>query len=290
VLLRLVGTSERPDGSPSSGGVSAAVELSSSEFREVSLHTDARGCLVPPAGGPGRSTAAAGLTWTLAARLLTATEDSATVDVRWARRQTDVGAGTAAPFEESRRVVLHEGGLYPLDVLRTPDAGYECTRVTIQLGFELIDGGPVADAVLRYDMWLVHRDAAGGEITDHVQASGRQGQQTTYIFAPVHHASDGRVLAARRSDGIETEVSGTLRGRVRADGSVVLGVQTWRSVTPGGRSGGLGNGGMKELTVRAGETIEVALPPVSGQVGGQDMSRLFHGQSTSIRITTTRLR
>lgn len=290
VLLRLIGSGERPDGGPSAL-VSASVELSASGFREVALHTDAEGCMAVPRAAQEQSNASAGLAWTVAARLVAATGDSVTVHLRWARRRSVPGAETVTSFEESRRVVLREGAPYPLDMVRAPDAaGGTCDRVVIQLGFEVIEPGEVADAALRYDLWLVHHDPSHGETTDRVQASGRQGLPATYIFAPVHHSSSGGVVPTARPDGIETEVSGTLRGRARADGSIAISVQTWRTVTPRGRSAGLGNGGMKELTVRPGETIEVALPPVSGRIRGQDMATLFEGQGTSIRITTTRLR
>jgi hypothetical protein len=50
------------------------------------------------------------------------------------------------------------------------------------------------------------------------------------------------------------------------------------------------NGGSKQMTVRPGETIELTLPPPTGELASDDLGQLFAGQSTSIRLTTTRVR
>jgi hypothetical protein len=63
----------------------------------------------------------------------------------------------------------------------------------VALELRFIDPPEVAGAILRYDLWLVQREADGREVTERVRTSGTQGFETP-MFAPMHHRADGVLL------------------------------------------------------------------------------------------------
>lgn len=303
----------------SPGGASVFAELTSSEFRKVWLRgSDATCHLTGGTGVPKNKPddKPHDVQWEIEARLVGATEDNATLDLRWKRILTVAGSvfGGDQPLEESRRINLDHGEWLPLDIVRASNAQEnDCQRLMVGLTFQVKPEPEVAEAALRYDLWLIHREADGRTATERLQSSGEQDGTVNYVFAMMHHDSQG-VPAEQPTDAtLETEISGTLRGRARPDGLIDVTLRTSRKVYESGarRRDGLwrkeawiedgvfrerdsrgmvGSGGLKGVTVRPSETIEIPLPPASGRLRQGELSELFAGQSTAIRITTTRIR
>lgn len=305
----------RSDGG-SRGNASASILLASDKANDGALAATAATCQTAAATREGTEAEAYDVTWELQAQLIGGSEDGATVDLQWSSSIHDRSAFDGDPVQsERRRVQLSHGEWLPLDMLRVRDSTAQgCERVYLSITSRVAHDRSVQDAALRHDVWLVHRDADGREVTERIRYSARQDAEVEYLFPSVFYSDDGRRVERDVRGGIELEISGNLRTRARRDGLIDLSLETWRRFyEQGARAnsalygslmwigpdeaifeedsrGIFGNGGIKLLTVRSGETIEVTLPPVTGKLKERDLSQLFAGQATALRITTTRLR
>lgn len=243
------------------------------------------------------------VSWRFEGRLLSIEGDTATIDLRWAR---DVALPDLSPgdsIEHRAILTLREDEALPIDLVRVlPDAGFECGHYVVELGFDFVEPPEVADARLDYDLWLVHREPDGQQVTERVRRSGDQGTEVEYRFAPLWHGTDGTLLDAEQDEAFRTTISGGLKGRARPDGLIDVRVEAERWISAeldSGTRGSVGQGsGVKYLSVHPGETIEIALPPVAGKMtlmapGEEEtleLSKIFAGATTALRISTSRAR
>jgi hypothetical protein len=235
--------------------------------------------------------------WKVAIRPVSTDDEEATVDVTWSRTITEHGV-TASETEETLRLVLTPGQPTPIDIINAPArAGSMCRRFLVQLGASI--GEDDGRSVLAYDLWLVHRDATGREQVQRQQSNGQNALKTPFIFAPRYYTREGVSVADRNAGAFSTSIFGNVRGRVRADGSLTVSLETTRGIAAVDGHSSVSFGGVKELHVQPGETIEVAIPPMTdrlaqldrdGELGVAGFASALQRQSTSIRITTTRLR
>lgn len=282
-LLTIAGIGERANG-VGAGISSVSVSLTPGSAARAVLYGDRATCSVRPADQATNSTYT--LAWTLDTFLVSTRDDAMTVDVHWTRR----GSPPAAVSERRRqRIQLERGRPYILDLVHIgtePDSG--CERLSVELTFDLVESLDVADALFRYDMWLVHRDPNGRAHTDRLQYVARQGSETEYIFAPLVHGPAAALVSVSSAQTTETVISGTVRARARPeDVRIDLRVQTWRHIT--GRGESVGEGGTKTLTVVPGETTELVLPAPTRVPAGASSSQYVR-QTTAIRLWVTRLR
>ena len=201
---------------------------------------------------------------------------------------------------DTRRISVREGERHVLDFVEV-DAVSEggCYRnVTVDVTAHVIEGPSLAGALLRYDLW--HRHTAGpGRRTalQRLQMVGEHGRAMEFRFAPVRFPVPG----ARLEDGSEVEsiieVSGEVRGRIRADGTidVSLDATRWVDAEKAGspRRGGIGGGGTKRFNVVPGETVTMRLPTPSGRTGAGpnvwvDNAEFHAGAVDEIVLTVTR--
>jgi hypothetical protein len=297
-IVFIQGSVERSDGS--SVGMSSGYQVADGPGPyTMTLHADPVTCRVWAPGGPGAQPPAEGTawaTWRVQFRPVSTADDEATVEVVWSRVVSE-GGRVSSESEEALRLVLTPGKPTPLDIVNAPARlGGPCRRFIVAVGAQV--GENSGASVLRYDTWLVHRDASGRETVQRQQTNAMQSEEAPFVFMPQYYRRDGSTASNADADALETRIAGTIRGRVRADGSIALKLGTWRGVVVGGGRRSVVWGGTKDLTVRAGETIEVALPSPTerlaeldpdGRVDVDQVTRLEQ-QSTSIRVTTTRLR
>jgi hypothetical protein len=107
-----------------------------------------------------------------------------------------------------------------------------------------------------------------------------QGQEARFLFEPVPLA-DAKPASAPQSTTMQ--VSGSIRGRARSDGTIEVAVDTWRGFQRDGA--GVGAGSRKRLTARLGETIDLALPVELYR----DASGAAAPHATAIRLTARRV-
>lgn len=235
--------------------------------------------------------------WGVEGRLVSVEGDAATVDVHWTRRVSTSAVAPSSSEEWRGRLTLRDGESRPFDLVRVAEGRLPCAWYVPEFGVEFLDPPQVKDAVLRYDLWLIHRERDGTERVENARMVGRQGARVEYAFTPMHHSLEGVPIESARPDALKTTLHGQVTGRARADGLIDLTVETWRDVTV--REGSRGNSGTKRLTVKPHETIEIVVPPARAEssfdTAGNGSSRVdaataFEGQHTAIRVTTTRLK
>lgn len=280
VALRAQTYGEQPDGSRR-GIHSSAVALVRSEFRSIHLSADPESCAQSTPSAAQKSS----ITWTIEAALVALEPDRSIVDVRWSRHR----AASSQPdtVEGRRRVVISAGESYPLDLVNVASVSKnQCSRVTLTLNVQRLYPAQVANAVLRYDLWLLHRDRTGRAVTDRLQFTARQDASEYFFFGPLHYETDGRP-SLPSPDAVRLDISGTIKGRVRTDGRLEVLLETARNSR--WQQHVTGDTGRKYLLVGPNETLEVILPPATGQLGTVDLGALFRGHQTALRLTVSRV-
>jgi hypothetical protein len=222
--------------------------------------------------------------WQVDSRLKSLDAAGATFTVHWKRTVRDENAVDARSMERQFELRLAERSRQVLDLVRTPGAS-GCDGVALEFELTFEDDPSVANTLIEYDVWLVHRDRQGRELTDHVQPRGFQGRSVEYAFRPIKYRDDGSIDSA---GGVSAALTGSVKGRVRPDGRIDLVVNAMRMVQS--RSIGSGDGGSKQATVADGETIELETPRLQGRlpvIG--DLEPFFEGDRTAIRVTARRV-
>jgi hypothetical protein len=270
--------------------------LESDEMRGIEMYTtDAADCRTGAINEFGPK-AEAQVSWGVEGRAMSVNRDMITLDLHWTRRVVGAGFYPGESVEMRQKVTLRDGQSRPFDLVRTGESGPDaCQWYVTEYGVELLDPPEVEDAQLEYDLWLVHRERDGRQVTERLRQTARQGGAVAYEFPPLFHTSEGVLLDGESEGALKTLLFGEIKGRARRDGLIDLTVDTKRSVRI--ESGGTMSTGRKLLTLKPGETVEVQLPPPRGDTFRTergtivlDAPRVFAGQSTAIRITTTRIR
>lgn len=217
--------------------------------------------------------------WRVEGRLVSRDAAGARVRLRWTRVVMDRTLVDQDGVVREYEARLVEGERAVLDLLR-PRVGSDpaCDGVVVKVWLELRDDPELANRVLDYDVWLVHREADGREVLDRMNGRGLQGREVDFLFKHLRYDSGG---SPDPNGPIDVEVSGAVKGRVRSDGRIDLALRAARMTV----ERGLGNGenGNKLATVDDGETLEFEMPPYRGRGPG------FQAQRTSIRVTVRRL-
>jgi hypothetical protein len=224
------------------------------------------------------------LVWTASFEVLSASTDRIELRGRWRR----LGKGARGRPEElaadpDARLNLREGDRVLLDFARSPDP--RCARsFALELSAELAEDPALAREQVGFEMWLVHESPGAEKRSDYLRLTATQGQELAFQFPHV------RVPASVGSHEVATElhidVRGTVRGRIRPDGSIDLSLESERTlwyVAPDGAGEHVGDGGEKLLNVRPGEVLRVELPgPTRNTQRPERYARDLAGHSFSL--------
>lgn len=229
--------------------------------------------------------------WHVEARLVELRAGEATIDLRWNRRVNRADIAPAESVTSEKRIVMREGDTRILDLVRTTSRpAPECDAFGLTYEVEFAGPRELAGAAIGYDLWLVQQDADGELVTDRYQVSAKQGQQVDYFFRPVPYSGEGR-RRARDAAAILMNVSGEISGRVRTDGNIDLTVDGTRGFSDAAASAAVSTSGRTMLTVKPGETVEVAMDlPVGGTLSTLgNLKQVFGNHKTAVRVTARRL-
>jgi hypothetical protein len=183
------------------------------------------------------------------------------LNVDWKRFDAVPGGGYETRAGDRRTIGVSSGGRQVLDLVFAPaDSGSHDSSVLVHVEASLLEDPALAEKRLGYDLWLVDRDAAGREVTRHVEIAGKHGESIPFRFLPIGWSLDGSPAADDRRPDIAVEVSGTIKGTLQRDGSLQLVVQPSRFVRVGEVGGSTGYR-EKILTAKPGETIRMDIPP-----------------------------
>jgi len=198
------------------------------------------------------------------------------MDLHWKRTVNDRAIADAQTIEREYELSLFERSREVIDVVRPHEgAATNCEGVAIEAEFVYRDAADLENSLLQYDVWLLQTDASGKQFTDHVEPRGFQGRDIELTFRRQRYNQSGALSAA---GDVSVSLGGTVKGRMRPDGRIDLVLGMSRTVWHG--SLGQGDGGSKQETVADGETIELELPRVSGNLAGT---------RTALRVTARRI-
>jgi hypothetical protein len=210
-----------------------------------------------------------------------------TVDLEWARYASTSGA--VPVVSRKQRLTLVQGQTYTVDLLHNSSSDCRTASVIVEVAAGAREDPARANAVLHYDVWLIRRDASGKKETHQFVLTGKQGVAVPFAFAPL--VGDVPKLQANQYEfSVHTDVSGELRGRVRADGRVSIELTTSRrdrlfhagqepSSNPGFGAG------RKVLDVEEGEAVEIEVPARSGYMGSYASAEdAAQGKGTPSRV------
>jgi hypothetical protein len=205
--------------------------------------------------------------WTVTVTPLAYEDGRAKMRLEWSRYKS--GSGQKPVASQTLELQLGEGERRPLDMLHA-DGASQCPgeSVVLDVSADVVEDPAVADELLRYDLWLVHKDAQGREIRRQYTATVRHGGLAEYAFAPVRFQVPEQPGSERRFDVLMT-LKGSIRGRLEPGGKVRVQLESLaarhlgvRGKAPAVR--GPAGRGRKGLEVTPGEAIEIKIPAPNG--------------------------
>lgn len=207
--------------------------------------------------------------WRVRYRVLSVTMASITVALEWTRDTATAPGALERAAGDSRTVTLKEGESHTLDVVGSRDSSDRCAKnLRVDVNAVVSEDPRFAGERLSYDLWFVDEAPGRNAESRHVVATGRQGEKVEFSFPSVRWSVPGARFAKGGEAQVAGDVSGSLRGRLRDDGSIDLYLEARRDlgVTSAAepRRGGIGDGGRKALRVRPEETLGLVLPSATG--------------------------
>ncbi len=218
--------------------------------------------------GSGTETPTAGFAhaWRVTAKLLEATMESVTVAVAWSREDVDGSGARRVEVRDHQTVTMREGERHTLDYLPAPGKADDCgSNLRVDVTASVVEDERMRQARIHYELWLMDEVPGRPAELRRFEATGRHGEKIEFHFDPLRWKT-GAFL-----DDVELEVlaeiSGTMRGRVREDGTVEAILDASRNIglgKGGHAAGGIGDGGRKSVRIAPGETLGLLLPPAEG--------------------------
>jgi hypothetical protein len=205
------------------------------------------------------------LVWTVDVEVRSVSTDAIVLGIAW-ERLTRAGNGRdkLAGSSKPEQVTLREGERVLLDFAdRFPSGEALCAQsVAIEVTAEVAEDPALAHRQIRYDLWLVHDAPGRPRASRQLELTTTHGQQATFQFPHQTLPVLAKPTAHQPETALQVDVKGTLRGRVRPDGTLDVSLETHRSLWYVSSHGGehVGDGGQKFLHLGPQEIIRVDLP------------------------------
>jgi hypothetical protein len=204
--------------------------------------------------------------WRFDVRTLEVMTDRIKFDLTWQRTSRTTPDEV---LERTQQMTLREGESRPIDLLHGKQ-GTNCVSVVLEVTAEIgEDSVPLANAI-DWDVWLSGNTES---VSVHRALASAPGDSAVFHFEPVTTTAmqvNGKV------DPVMVSVYGQLRGRIRADGTVDVALNTNRTVslnlsgaprpTAPRQLSSAGGSGQKNFVLKPGEAVKIILPPLGGRV------------------------
>lgn len=290
--LRLAGTNREGlsggfalDDKPLAAGESARLAVHSAPFPDVD----------PCTYGAGNFPRTWSHRWVAHVKVLEIAIDRIVFDVDWKHYHADQPGADRIVQGDRRVVTLSEEQSHPLDFLHVQSDKCRFANQLVQLEARRIEPNELQGRTIAYDLWLTHEGGPAGTHTERIHIVGEHAEQVKFRFQPLECPIAGT------NCGFATQVSGGLRGRLRADGSIDVTFDARQSLSQ--RSGAAGGfvstgTGSKGFNIRPREPVKIVLPQpgrsgsvrcrtTSGTETSLDTRTFFEGHSTSLVVTAT---
>jgi hypothetical protein len=223
--------------------------------------------------------------WRIALIPTTVSRDYADVTLRWVRAVED-GKPNAGALRETD-VRLRPGEGFPLDATALSGVSAPgCRNAVVSLYIQLDEVEPRRERVVATDLWLVHRDPDGREVTQQLNVRGKFNDTVPFYFDDIRVGRD--VL----------DVYGTLRAKTSSDNTVALefrALRRWSRGTEYPELWALGDGGTT-FTLKPDDVTSVVIPlvteglPLDGAATQPGRDPALSGHSLSIRLRSRQIR
>lgn len=229
--------------------------------------------------------------WQVEATVRRARMDDIVVAYAW-KRQSQTGEGSTTTTEGRGEANLFENGHVLLDYVSVQDAAAGCFRnFALELAASIPEDPAFADRRIAYDLWLV-RENGGKSLTRRLQLIGKQGQDVSFDYGVFRTQLHGVPVPKRpipTSDVMEVTVSGSVRSRIQADGSIELFLIAHRTARPADGRWATAAHGDKRVQVTPGETLRLELPPPTNFEGANEPEtfQAIAEQRVSLVLTPT---
>lgn len=215
------------------------------------------------------------LGWRLEATPTEIGDKHVTVRLRWTREIQD-GKATGLPANETT-ILLLPGDTATLDVVLRGSVPENCRGYLATLLVALKETEPHRPRVVSTDLWLVHRDPQGRELTQQLTVRGGYNVTLPFVFNGVRIA--GSLL----------DIEGTLLARTGPNNGVLLEFEAERRWSRDGAFPDIsvvGNG-RTTFNLQPGDVTSVVLPL---KAGGAVADPALAGHSLSLRLRSSQIR
>jgi hypothetical protein len=226
--------------------------------------------------------------WQVDALVRRAEMDAIVVAYTWKRRS----ASTGTVVEGKGEATLTEEGRVLLDYVPVWEVSSGCFRnLALELAASIPEDPAFEGRRIAYDLWLVREDG-GKRLTRRLQLIGKQGESVSFdygLFRSQLHGVPRPEGSTARSAVIEMTVSGTVRSRIQADGSIELLLVAHRTARPSHGHWATAAHGEKRVRAAAGETLRLELPPPANFDGADepDTFKAIAEQHVALILTPT---
>jgi hypothetical protein len=198
--------------------------------------------------------------------------DDIVVAYAW-KRHAQAGDGSTTTTEGRGEATLTEDGRVLLDYVPVQDAAAGCFRnFALELAATIPEDPALAERRIAYDLWLMREDG-GKRLTRRLQLIGKQGEDVSFDYGLFRSQLHGVPLPKRpmpTSDVMEMTVSGSVRSRIQADGSIELFLVAHRTARPSDGRWATAAHGEKRVQATPGETLRLELPPPTNFEGANE--------------------
>ena len=227
--------------------------------------------------------------WWIEATARRSDAGSLALDLEWERLESTAPGAPVVAARGSRTITVGGDQPHLLDFL--PAEGRSGGMVQIRA--EHSRQTPATAEVLRYEIWYRFNPGSGPGRSRKLRLVGNSAEEVDYRFLPfrfkVHDAATGRDDMRE----IIVDLSGSVRGRLLADGRIEVTLEAVRDVESrraGSPGGNFRHGGTKAFIASPGEAISLELPPLQGSAGYTNsfmanQAEFFAGSSDTIILT-----
>jgi hypothetical protein len=227
--------------------------------------------------------------WMVEGKVRRAAMDDIQVEYAWKRR-APAGAGSQPDAAYRGNAHLTEGGRVLLDFVPAFEASSGCWHnLALELSASIPEDPAFKQQRISYDLWLVS-EGRGNRLTRRLQLIGKQGEKVAFDYGTFRSTLPVAPPPGKDAYVMEMTVTGSVRSRIRPDGSIEILLTASRGAHPNEGSWYSEAHGSKSVRAVPGETLKLELPPpnpVDPHANEPDTFKALAEQHVALILTPT---